>query len=339
MCRRKMCLPNLCSIAPLALLVLLAITPPATKPSAPASAQGTRIHLHKKHGVPWNPGSATSRVVDGELVHCAAPCDSAVRERRALVWRAPRGWSPNEDLKAASYALAAVLSHPLELHWWPYKGLNPFYGPFLALVSTRPENTAQRQRIRQGWGNTTRYPPGSFRRIFFLAAPRKVDAKSAAMTEMLLNESNQHLDMTIEAWDHSSTRAMMLEWAPQYAQSTRLVFWARDNVAVEAEGLMERMLQLATQPGDVFGRVSAPTAHGTQADDGLDVSSPWYRLDPCAYFLKMGALARMSAVYDDIFRSSAERDQHDLVTPSLAHRANLSLVPIKDFVPCSQQQP
>ncbi|XP_077486134.1 uncharacterized protein LOC144097265 [Amblyomma americanum] len=329
--RRKTCFVSLCSLALLTTIVCV--------------TKNSFVGTDKKHGVPWNPCGGldraatpcTNRFMAGELVHCAAPCGSVERERRSLVWRAPRGSNPMQDLQAASYSLAAVLSHPLELHWWPHKAVVPFYGPFLALVSTRPKNAARRQRIRQGWGNATHYPPGAFRLIFFLTAPPEANAKTKTMTEMLLSESNKHLDMAVEAPYPSSTRAMMLEWAPQYAQSTRLVLWARDHVDVEAKGLMKRMLELSTRPGDVFGRVSASAARSIQANDGLEASSPWNQLEMCAYFLKMGALARMSSVYEDEARNSTERDQENLVTPSLAHRANLSLVPIEDFAPCSRQ--
>ncbi|KAH7947488.1 hypothetical protein HPB52_012320 [Rhipicephalus sanguineus] len=136
------------------------------------------------------PSAFTDDLVARELVHCAASsCDEAAAAATPphgrLVWRAPKGRGPQRDLEKALYQLPAVLSHPLELHWWPYKAVTPFRGPFLALVSTRPKNVARRAAIRAGWGNPAQYPNGSFRLIFFLAAPAKPGKENLKLKRLL----------------------------------------------------------------------------------------------------------------------------------------------------------
>ncbi|KAL3202475.1 hypothetical protein MRX96_053377 [Rhipicephalus microplus] len=96
------------------------------------------------------------------VLSSAAP--STFTDDLGVRWRPPGlpeavPWlSGARDLERAMYRLPAVLSHPLELHWWPYKAVTPFRGPFLALVSTRPENVARRAAIRAGWGKPGAIP-------------------------------------------------------------------------------------------------------------------------------------------------------------------------------------
>ncbi|KAL1442895.1 hypothetical protein MTO96_046197, partial [Rhipicephalus appendiculatus] len=172
-------------------VVLLAMVMSSAAPSTFTDDLGVRWRPPGlPEAVPWLSGSARSRHVARELVHCAAAsCDEAAAAATPphgrLVWRAPKGRSPQRDLEKALYQLPAVLSHPLELHWWPYKAVSPFRGPFVALVSTRPENVARRAAIRAGWGNPAQYPNGSFRLIFFLAAPAKTGKKKWNLKSLL----------------------------------------------------------------------------------------------------------------------------------------------------------
>lgn len=320
-------------------VVLLAMVLSSAAPSTFTDDLGVRWRPPGlPEAVPWLSGSARSRQVAREMVHCAAAsCDEAAATATPphgrLVWRAPKGHGPQRDLERAMYRLPAVLSHPLELHWWPYKAVTPFRGPFLALVSTRPENVARRAAIRAGWGNPVQYPNGSFRLIFFLAAPAKTGKKNLKL-KMLLNESDEHLDMAIESFELSSTRAMMLEWAPEYAHNARIVFWARDDAVVNAVDLLEWMRRLSAVPGDVFGRVKAVTDTDTGRRDVPNTSFSWKRLEQCAYFLKMAALVRMSSVYEDVPRPIRQNHAVGIAAPLLARRANLSLVAIGGFTPC-----
>lgn len=320
-------------------VVLLAMVMSSAAPSAFTDDLGMRWRPPGlPEAVPWLSASGRSRQVARELVHCAASsCDEAAAAatppNRRLVWRAPKGRGPQRDLEKALYQLPTVLSHPLELHWWPYKAVTPFRGPFLALVSTRPKNVARRAAIRAGWGNPAQYPNGSFRLIFFLAAPAK-PGKENLKLKRLLNESDVHLDMAIESFELSSTRAMMLEWAPEYAHNARIVLWARDDAVVNAADLLEWMRRLSATPGDVFGHVKAVPDIRARRQDGRSTSLSWKRLEQCAYFLKMAALVRMSSVYEDLPRPFRQSDATGLVTSPLARRANLSLVAIDGFAPC-----
>ncbi|XP_065301923.1 uncharacterized protein [Dermacentor albipictus] len=322
-------------------VVLMAMVMSSAAPSAFTDDLGVSWRpAGMPEAVPWAPGSArSSRLVARELVHCgAASCKEAAAvatpPHGRLVWRAPKWSGPQRDLLEALYRLPAVLSHPLELHWWPHKAVEPFRGPFLVLVSTRAENVARRAAIRAGWGNATRYPAGAFRLIFFLAAPANATKKSAQV-QRLLNESDLYLDMAVEAFDLSSTRAMMLEWAPEYAHNVRLVFWARDDAVVNAALLLAWMRRLSATPGDVFGRVAGVPDRGARWQGSRITYLPWKRLEQCAYFLKMAALVRMSSVYEDVPRQFRQNDAAGIVVPSLARRANLSLVAIGGFAPCA----
>ncbi|KAH6927530.1 hypothetical protein HPB50_005547 [Hyalomma asiaticum] len=255
-------------------VVVLATIMSSAAPSAFTDDLGLRWRpAGMPEAVPWLSGSARSRQVARELVHCAgASCDvatvAATPPHERLVWRAPEhSWSPHRDLLDALYRLPAVLSHPRELHWWPYKAVVPFRGPFLAIVSSQPENVARRAAIRSGWGNPTRYPAGAFRLIFFLAAPANASKKSVQV-KRLLNESDLYLDMAVESFEFSSTRAMMLEFAPEYAHNAQIVFWARDDAVVNAADLLQWLRRLSVAQGDVFGRVSGARESGTRWQGG-----------------------------------------------------------------------
>ncbi|KAH6929309.1 hypothetical protein HPB50_026218 [Hyalomma asiaticum] len=67
----------------------------------------------------------------------------------------------------------------------------------------------------------------------------------------------------------------------------------------------------------------------------LRSDSPWDRLEQCAYFIRMAALLRLSSVYEDVPRRAGTKDEFELVTPSLASRANLTLVSIDDPSACA----
>ncbi|KAL3202474.1 hypothetical protein MRX96_053376 [Rhipicephalus microplus] len=140
--------------------------------------------------------------------------------------------------------------------------------------------------------------------------------------------------MAIESFELSSTRAMMLEWAPEYAHNARIVFWARDDAVVNAVDLLEWMRRLSAVPGDVFGRVKAVPDTDTGRRVVPNTSLSWKRLEQCAYFLKMAALVRMSSVYEDVPRPIRQNHAVGLAAPLLARRANLSLVAIGGFTPC-----
>ncbi|XP_065301906.1 uncharacterized protein [Dermacentor albipictus] len=275
--------------------------------------------------------NSTVTAVTGELVLCIDPCHGASRDA-ALVRRGPPGSTDAKDVLAAMSRLPRILSFPRECRQWP---LQPFEGPFVALVSTRPQNAGRRDFIRMRLAAPSLHPPGSFRLIFFVVEPKPGVNSSWSLRKALLHESDKHQDMSIEGYALSSMRAMILEWAPEFAVAPRLVLWARDDAQFDARALLARMKRLAQTPGDVFGRVSASANLDAAMNKGANKrSSPWHRLEQCAYFLKMAALVRLSSVYEDVPRGLDGSDEFELVTPSLAARANLSLVAIDGPSPC-----
>lgn len=288
------------------------------------------VYLLSARG-PQQAKNATSSVT-GELVLCIDSCHGAYRDT-ALVRRGPPGSTDAKDVLAAMYRLPQMLSYPREYRKWP---VQPFDGPFVALVSTRPQNAARRAFIRRSLAAPSLYPRGSFRLIFFVVEPKFGAYSSWSLKKALLNESDKYQDMSIEGRALSSMRAMMLEWAPVFANAPRLVLWARDDAEFDARTLLARMERLAQTPGDVFGRVSTSANLDVALNKGENNrDSPWDRLEQCAYFLKMAALVRLSSVYEDVPRGSNGSEEFELVTPSLAARANLSLVAIDDPSHCA----
>ncbi|KAL1470528.1 hypothetical protein MTO96_024163 [Rhipicephalus appendiculatus] len=269
--------------------------------------------------------------VAGELVLCIAPCPDASRDV-ALVRRGRPGSTDAMEVQAASYALPWPRSHPKEARSWP---LRPFDGPFVALVSTWPENKYRRKLIRKTWARPSLYPRGVFRLIFFVREPRPRANMNQLLGKSLLTESDKHADMFIDGYALSTLRAAMLEWAPEFASRPRLLLWAQDDAAFNASSLLARMESLADTPGDVFGRVSGSGNRDTTfAESAIFNHLSWDRLEQCAYFIKMAALLRLSSVYEEVPRAAGEGDEFELVSPSLATRANLTLVAIDDPSPC-----
>ncbi|KAH7947576.1 hypothetical protein HPB52_013766 [Rhipicephalus sanguineus] len=210
------------------------------------------LYLHVTNG-PEPAMNPNAKGVTGELVLCIASCHGASRDV-ALVRRGRPGSTDAEEVRAASYALPWPRSYPKELRGWPNE---PFAGPFVALVSTQPKNKDRRELIRKNLAQPSLYPPGSFRLIFFVRAPGPGANMSYFLGKSLLDESNKHGDMLIDAYALSTLRAAILEWAPAFANASRLLLWARDDAAFEASSLLDRMESLVDEPGDVFGRVSA----------------------------------------------------------------------------------
>ncbi|XP_075551278.1 uncharacterized protein LOC142584855 isoform X2 [Dermacentor variabilis] len=273
----------------------------------------------------------STMTVTGELVLCIDPCHGASRDA-ALVRRGLPGSTDAKDVLAAMSRLPRIISFPRECRHWP---LQPFEGPFVALVSTRPQNAGRRAFIRASLAAPSLHPPGSFRLIFFVVEPKPGANSSWSLRKALLHESDKHQDMSIEGYALSSMRAMILEWAPEFAVAPRLVLWARDDAEFDARALLARMERLAQTPGDVFGRVSASANLDAAMNKGANKrGSPWDRLEQCAYFLKMAALVRLSSVYEDVPRGLGGKEEFELLTPSLAARANLSLVAIDGPSPC-----
>ncbi|KAL1470529.1 hypothetical protein MTO96_024164 [Rhipicephalus appendiculatus] len=194
----------------------------------------------------------------------------------------------------------------------------------------------RREFIRKNWAEPSLYQPGAFRLIFFAREPRPGTIMSYLLGKSLLRESDKHADMLIDGYALSTLRAAMLEWAPAFANASRLLLWARDDAAFDASTLLARMEGLADTPGDVFGRVSAPVNPDTAFSKIAKLDEPsWDRLEQCAYFIKMAALLRLSSVYEDVPRAAGGGDEFELVSPSLATRANLTLVAINDPSPCA----
>ncbi|KAK8757590.1 hypothetical protein V5799_004781 [Amblyomma americanum] len=127
-------------------------------------------------------GNGRGPSVPGGLVLCIVTCDSGHRDH-ALVWRGPRGSSAQADVRNAMSRIPDVLVHPREYRLWPRR---PFNGPYLAMVSTRPQNVALRAAIRRGWGEEARYPRGAFRLIFFLAEPAPGSPRNVNLKKELL---------------------------------------------------------------------------------------------------------------------------------------------------------
>ncbi|XP_075750566.1 uncharacterized protein LOC142817430 [Rhipicephalus microplus] len=142
--------------------------------------------------------------------------------------------------------------------------------------------------------------------------------------------------MLIDVYALSTLRAAILEWAPAFANAPRLLLWARDDAAFDASTLLTRMKSLAQTPGDVFGRVAGPDNNDTVFSENTTIADlSWEQLEQCAYFIKMAALLRLSSVYEDVTRKAGENEEFELVSPSLATRANLTLVAIDDPSPCA----
>ncbi|KAL1470527.1 hypothetical protein MTO96_024162 [Rhipicephalus appendiculatus] len=289
------------------------------------------LYLHAANG-PKPTNSPNTTGVTGELVLCIASCHGASRDV-ALVRRGRPGSSDAKEVRAASYALPWPRSHPKETRWWPWR---PFDGPFVALVSTRPENKERRERTRNTWALPSLYPRGAFRLIFFATEPGPRENMSYILGKSLLTESDKHADMLIDGHALSTLRAAMLEWAPEFANASRLLLWARDEAEFDASTLLARMESLADTPGDVFGRVAGlgnrDTAFAWSAKH--DYLS-WDWLEHCAYFIKMAALLRLSSVYEEVPRAAGGSEEFELVSPSLAIRANLTLVAIDGPSPCA----
>ncbi|KAH6928487.1 hypothetical protein HPB50_016816 [Hyalomma asiaticum] len=279
------------------------------------------LYLHFAKG-PEQGKDATAKVT-GELVLCVASCHGASRDV-ALVRRGRPGSTDAKDVQAASYALPRPCSYPREQRGWP---LRPFAGPFVALVSSRPQNKGRRKFIRNSWAKPSLYPAGAFRLIFFVREPRPGANDSERLRKLLKHESDKHEDMLVDGFALSTTRAAMLEWAPAFANASHLLLWARDSAAFDATTLLARMEHLAGIPGDVFGRESALGNRDAAVNEGTKYAdSPWDRLEQCAYFIRMAALLRLSSVYEDVPRRASTKDEFELVTPPLATRANLTMV-------------
>ncbi|XP_037521136.2 uncharacterized protein LOC119397889 [Rhipicephalus sanguineus] len=143
--------------------------------------------------------------------------------------------------------------------------------------------------------------------------------------------------MLIDAYALSTLRAAILEWAPAFANASRLLLWARDDAAFEASSLLDRMESLVDEPGDVFGRVSALDNRDMAFSENAKFNGPsWDQLEQCAYFIKMAALLRLSSVYEEVPRAAGGGDEFELVSPPLATRANLTLAAINDPSPCAR---
>ncbi|KAH6929308.1 hypothetical protein HPB50_026217 [Hyalomma asiaticum] len=74
--------------------------------------------------------------------------------------------------------------------------------------------------------------------------------------------------MHVDGFALSTTRAAMLEWAPAFANASRLLLWARDSAAFDASTLLARMEHLAGIPGDVFGRESSLGSRHAVVNEG-----------------------------------------------------------------------
>ncbi|KAL3193321.1 hypothetical protein MRX96_046765 [Rhipicephalus microplus] len=270
--------------------------------------------------------------VTGELVLCITSCHGASRDV-ALVLRGRAGSTDAKEVQAASYALPWPRSYPKEHRGWPQE---PFNGPFVALVSTRPENKERRELIRKNWAKPSLYPKGAFRLIFFVREPGPREKIMYLFRGSLLRESDKYADMLIDGYALSTLRAAILEWAPAFANAPRLLLWARDDTAFDPSTLLTRMESLANTPGDVFGRVAGPDNNDTVFSENTTIADlSWEQLEQCAYFIKMAALLRLSSVYEDVTRKVGESEEFELVSPSLATRANLTLVAIDDPSPCA----
>lgn len=261
--------------------------------------------------------------VPRELVLCVTACNATFYDP-ALVRRGRPGSTDQTDVKAASYPLAETLSKPREIRLWDVR---PFTGPYLVIVSTRPENKAARATIRTGWGNPKHYPRGTIRLIFFVRAFPRVRQNITWATKELQREADRFDDMVVEDFNRSSIRALMLEYAPAIANATRLLLWARDSFVVQPGHLFQMMSHLGKVAGDVFGRAVRFQSRGTQVhDDVAGIVSDWNQLEQCAYFLKMPALLRMANNYEDQPPKLNQDDEYELITPPLARTSNLTFV-------------
>ncbi|XP_078578445.1 beta-1,3-galactosyltransferase 1-like isoform X2 [Branchiostoma floridae x Branchiostoma japonicum] len=180
----------------------------------------------------------------------------------------------------------------------------------LVLVTSAPENRAQRSAIRQTWGNENNVPGTVIKTLFAVGKPGKPSIQHSLEDENMVHRDIIQEDFVDSYKNLTLKTVMCLKWASQFCPNAKFVMKADDDTFVNIFNLVKRLK--FTVPGEfVTGYVFTNTRPVRARYDRWYVSEKEYPREtfpryPCGFAYVMsndvtGLIYRTSLTLKYIF--------------------------------------
>ncbi|XP_035671554.1 beta-1,3-galactosyltransferase 1-like isoform X2 [Branchiostoma floridae] len=111
----------------------------------------------------------------------------------------------------------------------------------LVLVTSAPENRAQRSAIRQTWGNENNVPGTVIKTLFAVGKPGKPSIQHSLEDENMVHRDIIQEDFVDSYKNLTLKTVMCLKWASKFCPSAKFVMKADDDTCVNIFNLVKRL--------------------------------------------------------------------------------------------------